>query len=187
MSEHTKEPWSHFNSGRTNAIYDGDRREIVAWMGFDRSDRSKSEHRANARRIVACVNACTGIPTKELEKTGTIAVECRDEVQEELLKAWKQRDELKQQNERLFAKLRYYQNIVVLPRVGPVATIPCGVSGQTSVYMPSPIKLDELLTQRDELLAALKDECEVLRAEGKKPLISTITLIAKIEGKSDEH
>lgn len=67
MSEHTKEPWSHFNSGRTNAIYDGGRREIVAWMGFDRSDRSKSEHRANARRIVACVNACAGIPTARLE------------------------------------------------------------------------------------------------------------------------
>ncbi len=49
---------------------------------------------ANARRLVACWNACAGIPTKALEDAGTIAVEVEDEMQAELLAAWQQRDEL---------------------------------------------------------------------------------------------
>lgn len=49
---------------------------------------------ANARRIVACVNACAGISTEQLEAAGTIAVECQDEAQAELLKATEQRDNL---------------------------------------------------------------------------------------------
>lgn len=41
---------------------------------------------ANARRLAACWNACEGISTDDLEKTGTIAAEVADEMQESLLK-----------------------------------------------------------------------------------------------------
>ena len=35
--------------------------------------REAEETRANARRIVACVNACRGLPTDELERKGLVA------------------------------------------------------------------------------------------------------------------
>ncbi|MGN5084928.1 hypothetical protein ACTG2F_19870 [Aeromonas sp. 31P] len=44
---------------------------------------------ANARRIVACVNACRGLPTDELEQKGLVAA-----VGTQLLDADQQRDEL---------------------------------------------------------------------------------------------
>lgn len=44
---------------------------------------------ANARRIVACVNACRGLPTEELEQKGLVAA-----VGTQLLDVEQQRDEL---------------------------------------------------------------------------------------------
>ena len=72
MTEHTPEPWGLFSRHGTTAIVDVDdaNKEIVAWMGFDRSEIPKRVHKANARRIVACVNACKGMTTEELERCG---------------------------------------------------------------------------------------------------------------------
>lgn len=63
MSEHTKEPWE--NTGRQvrspfGLICDCDRL----------TDVFEEEKAKNARRIVACVNACEGILTEELENAG---------------------------------------------------------------------------------------------------------------------
>lgn len=55
MSEHTKEPWRF----RETLVY------LASEGGFDLRDAPKAE--ANARRIVACVNACAGMPTDVLE------------------------------------------------------------------------------------------------------------------------
>lgn len=75
MSEHTKEPWRIENS---TDIFSADRRGDVN-DGFQIADcsvdydsdadpgLSHEERKANARRIVACVNACAGIATRELE------------------------------------------------------------------------------------------------------------------------
>lgn len=40
---------------------------VVFWTGFDSGDLPLQVKAANARRIVACVNACKGISTAELE------------------------------------------------------------------------------------------------------------------------
>lgn len=67
MSEHTKEPW-HLGEIRSirGRIYttmpDGDE-YVLADTNWNFPDDAK----ANARRIVACVNACEGISTEELE------------------------------------------------------------------------------------------------------------------------
>jgi len=58
---HTKEPWNLIDVIGSCSIYAG-RRQILNYS-FD----PDAEHRATARRIVACVNSCTGIPTDELE------------------------------------------------------------------------------------------------------------------------
>lgn len=85
MSEHTKEPWEHEGTlvfiGRTVG-------------GFDLRDCPAPE--ANARRIVACVNACAGMTTEEIENDiavgGYIAiVKCHQAHIEEIEK---KRDEL---------------------------------------------------------------------------------------------
>ena len=79
MSKHTKEPWklgAHTDRNlvdhedlwvviRTNE--NGPDRTIIASHGFAQPDICPSYE--NAERIIACVNACAGIPTEELEKT----------------------------------------------------------------------------------------------------------------------
>lgn len=74
MTGHTKEPWSVFVAGHTTQIDKGvvphgSRPCVVSWGGFDSSDLPLRVNRANARRIVACVNALAGIenPTAFVE------------------------------------------------------------------------------------------------------------------------
>jgi len=59
--EHTKEPWKLQDDGIFVSVVDGDdSMEIIPAM---RSNQCLHDF----RRIVACVNACSGIPTDELE------------------------------------------------------------------------------------------------------------------------
>jgi len=72
MSEqlHTREPWHLYHENKVIEIHDGTsdaKSSIVFWTGFDAGDKSYEEKLANAHRIVACVNACAGIPTEQLE------------------------------------------------------------------------------------------------------------------------
>ena len=65
MSKHTQEPWKvcHWKDDRRGfEIADRNQNRV----GFDMTE-------ANARRIVACVNACRGLPTDELEQKGLVA------------------------------------------------------------------------------------------------------------------
>lgn len=65
MSKHTKEPWrTDAPSGFPGDVMAG--KEMIARTTI--TDQSNAK--ANARRIVACVNACDGIPTDELERKG---------------------------------------------------------------------------------------------------------------------
>lgn len=68
MSGHTKEPW-HFGKYNPQCIMGSDNKLIVSDCYEDRE-----KDVANARRIVACVNACAGIDTNELEKYGALAI-----------------------------------------------------------------------------------------------------------------
>jgi hypothetical protein len=65
MSEHTKEPWACNHQG---------------WC-------TETEVFENQRRIVACVNACKGIPTSVLELQGVPSLELCKKIEQ-------QRDEL---------------------------------------------------------------------------------------------
>lgn len=81
MSEHTPEPWEiSTHLGVTNPHYVG----VIAHLGLNTEDNmiavvtspghvvTMAECDANARRIVACVNACAGIPTGDLERPGML-------------------------------------------------------------------------------------------------------------------
>lgn len=95
--EYTPEPWYLFNTNNTTAIKEKDivrGPEVVAWMGFDRSERTRKEHVANARRIVACVNACAGIPTETLEADSKTLAYVLTNIHHEILKVEQQRDML---------------------------------------------------------------------------------------------
>lgn len=66
MTEHTKEPWRDIVACedyelRPYLIYSG----ATPVAAIIREDRGEDE--ANAGRIVACINACAGIPTAVLE------------------------------------------------------------------------------------------------------------------------
>ena len=80
-TKHTAEPWRVeagrlANEGRTfiKALDNGGWKPFVAETTrsvVDRGDKCEEGAAANARRIVACVNACAGIGTEALEKYGT--------------------------------------------------------------------------------------------------------------------
>ncbi len=76
MSEHTKEPWA---VGADNPpFYAGDTvvlgvKEGLPFVLAQCNHNFDELSRANARRIVACVNACQGIETETLESPGTLA------------------------------------------------------------------------------------------------------------------
>ena len=57
MSKNTPTPWKVFARGNVTEVQDGDGKAVASWMGFDDSDRSLAEHRANARLIVRAVNS----------------------------------------------------------------------------------------------------------------------------------
>jgi hypothetical protein len=93
MSEHTKELWK-VGYGPDKCITVIGTRGDLAWVfkptaGLRDTSRSYSEHEANARRIVACVNACQGLDTDHLEATGLVSA-----VGYQMIELTKQRDML---------------------------------------------------------------------------------------------
>lgn len=85
MSKHTSGLWTTRNGrifpvGKEQSTIASISRDIQDWTLFNEDD---------ARRIVACVNACRGLPTDELEQKGLVAA-----VGTQLLEADQLRDEL---------------------------------------------------------------------------------------------
>lgn len=68
MSKHTKEPWRLWNDGNgiISSASEKFKRGGIALLCTNELI-SKNESEANASRIVACVNACEGFMTGELE------------------------------------------------------------------------------------------------------------------------
>jgi hypothetical protein len=93
MSKYGKEPWNAVEVNRDEDELIQIRSSnggVIARLWIDVDDREFSdEQRENASRIVACVNACRGLPTDELEQKGLVAA-----VGTQLLDLESQRDEL---------------------------------------------------------------------------------------------
>lgn len=70
MSKHTPEPWVIWNGGDGIMMYGArePKRGGVALMCCNELVSGRTAI-ANARRIVACVNACAGLPTEQLESS----------------------------------------------------------------------------------------------------------------------
>jgi len=98
MSEHTKEPWRlglypEEMHGKESVLVDlaDDRKYVLLTCNLN----FPADARANARRIVACVNACAEIPTDDLEESSmTILQYMEDQYADKLELAKQQRDEL---------------------------------------------------------------------------------------------
>ena len=81
MRKHTPEPWKPAPRDRDYATQDIVAEDgglvAICWVNVfhrNRIGRTDDEQRANRRRIVACVNACAGMATVDLEwiaATGT--------------------------------------------------------------------------------------------------------------------
>jgi hypothetical protein len=80
--KHTAEPWKVQKPHAGNRGF-----EIADSSGLNQVCQDVNE--ANARRIVACVNACRGLPTDELEQRGLVQA-----VGAELIELTNQRDQL---------------------------------------------------------------------------------------------
>jgi hypothetical protein len=71
MTDHTPTPWAVKTEGTGITLIVDDQGLIIAQVtGYVRNsiESGKGEAKENARRIVACVNACVGIPTETLDK-----------------------------------------------------------------------------------------------------------------------
>ena len=68
--KHTTEPWMAWKDGSDRDLF-GPATNYTAGQCFHTPDIDACE--ANARRIVACVNACAGVTTEELEQGGFVA------------------------------------------------------------------------------------------------------------------
>lgn len=73
MIGHTKDTWVVADLGDAIAIGGIEIGTICRVKNTVSGKPPTDEDRANARRIVACVNACTDIPTEQLESIGNIA------------------------------------------------------------------------------------------------------------------
>jgi hypothetical protein len=108
MSEHTQEPWvvgettheeGQFIETVIRALEGIAGIAVCVDFGFSNPDMRE----ANARRIVACVNACAGISTKVLETL-------EDKTLNEMYK--RQETEYQAQRDRLLTELKHSTNIL---------------------------------------------------------------------------
>ena len=67
--KHTTEPWHVCKPTEALHAVRAEAGRIVADVGYSDTD---AQNRMNARRIVACVNACAGVTTEELEQGGFV-------------------------------------------------------------------------------------------------------------------
>ena len=70
MSEHTTEPWDYDREWDTPAVYSEGIHDVIGEGVVNAAD---------ARRIVACVNACAGHSTEDLEN-GTVEMQQLDRI-----------------------------------------------------------------------------------------------------------
>ena len=92
MSNHTPEPWSLLEAGdsiKHQVPVSSDRTSILTIATEGAIAFGAVYSADDARRIVACVNACRGLSTDELEQHGLVSA-----VGYELIELTKQRDEL---------------------------------------------------------------------------------------------
>jgi hypothetical protein len=73
MGKHTQEPWKLYRNDQSV----GDANGFAVCDVWPRGDdgMASEEGKANARRIVACVNACEGIDTDLLEKATSMRLD----------------------------------------------------------------------------------------------------------------
>lgn len=98
-TKHTPEPW-YFNDedeGITTEERKCKRKTRIATVTLGWAEPFNSEQLENARRIVACVNACEGISTEQLDSWLCMSRPIRkslEELKAEADREGKQRDEL---------------------------------------------------------------------------------------------
>jgi hypothetical protein len=100
--DHTLEPWRVGANSRELFIYPEEapeRNVVCELVGRDDPREFTDEDEANARRIGACVNACAGIPTEELEgmAPGLLAWLLQQDTVLDVRRAWE--DEARRQRE----------------------------------------------------------------------------------------
>lgn len=90
MSEHSKEPWEIYCPEPYDMIIHSENHRVCkVWLDDSPLTDFNTLQCANARRIVACVNACAGVSTEALEKQGGNAIHAMAQ-RDELLEALKE-------------------------------------------------------------------------------------------------
>ena len=108
MKPYTKEPWHSqwADNGMLRIVEQSDEAAIIADVNVERQEitgRPEEEGIANGRRIVACVNACKGVTTEELEELGIGAVgracQTGKEIESVITKGWQAKQDAEHEEE----------------------------------------------------------------------------------------
>lgn len=151
MANHTPEPW-HINKYGDIKANDAERCIPVTGVSIPMAGPRQEEGEANASRIVACVNACKGLPNEVLlkmasgEMDGSEIVELY-KAQAQLATITAQRDELKDQSEYVLRECKEPE--ALNDESLNICNIATGIRDLRA-------ELEEVIAQRDELLAAIK-------------------------------
>ncbi len=147
---HTPEPWSI--DGQTY-IWAESIKDYVAITNSDPecSRIGYDEHCENARRIVACVNACAGVPNEFLEKIAKKEMDGSEFF--ELGKITAQRENLQKTNENLKTYISLWDKTDEYVRKHPSVKLGQSVNDAALRLLT---ERDSLESQRDELLSELE-------------------------------
>ena len=97
MSKHTPEPWYCQDNGTYFDIYGDNDQQRIGDTCASSCDGNRGLGDINARRIVACVNACEGMETEHIENQSMLGETLIDRfnlLKREVGELTKQRDEL---------------------------------------------------------------------------------------------
>ena len=129
-SQYTKEPWSinEWPQPDSSIAIGATGTPLIARVLL--RDVSINGQKANARRIVACVNACEGVPTEQLEWDSST-----------FLDMMRERNTLEKQRDELHAEAAFQRNAHAMAQ---------------QAILDQGNQLGEAIKQRDELVSAIQ-------------------------------
>lgn len=149
-TEHTPEPWKVSDDENGECIVFADKNNVQGAKGSEFIDCNTS---ANARRIVACVNACAGVEDPSIYPMAKM-LRFADEQRAACFALEKQRDEL-------LVKVAAWEQKAANWMASPEA------AQRLDGYRDLAQRLNIAEQQRDELLVALEN-CRLLAARHRK-------------------
>lgn len=163
MSEHTTGPWTLLEAGdqikHLVPVSTSTMTSILTIVTEGDTAFGAVYSAEDARRIVACVNACRGLSTDELEQHGLVPA-----VGSELAELERQRDEMLNAITGMTAMLKNHEWADLLSTIPEVADLDVAITDLVNCRQRMKEQRDELNNQLKSALDSLNDKIVTMRA-----------------------